>query len=76
MSAYSNAIKDYVERYQQETGHQGLIDPHEVAAWAYRGLAGIDAFFTHKQRNVLLLMEISGFLALFGHPGARRFWRS
>ena len=41
-----------------------------------RGLAGIDAFFTHKQRNVLLLMEISGFLALFGHPGARRFWRS
>lgn len=36
MSAYSTAIKDYVERFQRETGHTGLIDAHEVAAWAFR----------------------------------------
>lgn len=36
MSSYSNAVKDYVERYRSEVGSEGLIDPHEVAAWAYR----------------------------------------
>ena len=36
MSAYANAVKDYVERYKAEVGSDGLIDPHEVAAWAYR----------------------------------------
>jgi hypothetical protein len=37
MSAYSNAIKDYIERYRNEVaGENGLIDPHAVAEWAYR----------------------------------------
>lgn len=34
MSAYSNQVKDYVERYKGETGKDSLLDPHEVAAWA------------------------------------------
>lgn len=39
MSAYANQIKTYIERYRAETGSDGLLDPHEVAAWAYqRGL--------------------------------------
>lgn len=36
MSAYANQVKTYLERYQDEVGSDGLIDPHEVAAWAYR----------------------------------------
>lgn len=37
MSAYSNAIKEYIERFRNEVGiGDGLIDPHEVAEWAYR----------------------------------------
>lgn len=37
MSAYGNQIKAYIERYQKEVGgSDGLLDPHEVAEWAYR----------------------------------------
>ncbi|KAF3997647.1 hypothetical protein [Glaciimonas immobilis] len=36
MSTYTDQVRDYVHRYEQETGEVGLIDPHEVAAWAYR----------------------------------------
>lgn len=36
MSGYTNAVKDYVERYKSEVGSDGLIDPHAVAEWAYR----------------------------------------
>ena len=36
MSGYSNAVKDYVERYKAEVGSDGLLDPHAVAEWAYR----------------------------------------
>lgn len=36
MSAYSNAVKEYIERYKNEVGDVGLIDPHEVAGWAWR----------------------------------------
>ncbi|MGG4580308.1 hypothetical protein [Alcaligenes sp. Me129] len=36
MSAYASQIKTYLERYQTEVGGDGLIDPHAVAAWAYR----------------------------------------
>jgi len=36
MSGYSNAVKDYVERYKREVGSDGLIDPHAIAEWAYR----------------------------------------
>ena len=37
MSAYSNSIKEYFERFRTEVGiGDGLIDPHEVAEWAYR----------------------------------------
>lgn len=39
MSAYANQIKSYIERFRAEVGGDGLLDPHEVAAWAYhRGL--------------------------------------
>jgi hypothetical protein len=36
MSAYANQIKSYIERYRDETGSDGLLDPHEVASWAYQ----------------------------------------
>ena len=39
MSGYSNAVKDYVERYQRENGDDALMDPHAIAEWALgRGL--------------------------------------
>jgi hypothetical protein len=36
MSGYSNAVKEYVERYKSEVGGDALLDPHAVAAWAFR----------------------------------------
>jgi len=36
MTAYANQVKAYLERYQSEVGDNGLIDPHAVAAWAYK----------------------------------------
>lgn len=36
MSSYSNQVRSFVERYQSEVRSDGLIDPHEVAAWAYK----------------------------------------
>jgi hypothetical protein len=36
MSAYANQVKAYLERYQAEIGGDGMLDPHAVAAWAYR----------------------------------------
>ena len=36
MSGYSNAVKSYVERYKREVNSDGLVDPHDVAEWAYR----------------------------------------
>lgn len=36
MSAYANQVKAYLERYQDEVGGDGLLDPHAVAAWAYK----------------------------------------
>jgi hypothetical protein len=39
VSGYSNAVKEYIERYRAETGADALIDPHAVAEWAFqRGL--------------------------------------
>lgn len=39
MSAYGDQVKSYVEQYQNEKSNTGLIDAHEVAAWALvRGL--------------------------------------
>jgi len=39
MSSYTSAIKDYIQLYKNEVGDDGLIDPHELAEWAYkRGL--------------------------------------
>ena len=35
MSAYSNAVKDYIDRYRSEVRNDGLVDPKELAAWAY-----------------------------------------
>lgn len=39
MSAYSNSVKSYIDRFREEVRDDGLIDTHEVAEWAYaRGL--------------------------------------
>lgn len=35
MSAYTNQIKDYIERYKAEGGKEGPLDLHDVAAWAW-----------------------------------------
>lgn len=36
MSAYSEQVKNYIERYKTEVSNNGLIDPHELAGWAYK----------------------------------------
>ena len=36
MSAYTNQVKDYIERYKVETGSKGPLDLHAVAEWAWR----------------------------------------
>lgn len=36
MTAYANQVKAYLERYQNEVGGDGLLDPHAVAEWAFR----------------------------------------
>ncbi len=39
MSAYSDQVKNYVERYRAEYGDEALLDPHAIAEWAFgRGL--------------------------------------
>lgn len=35
MSAYSNAVKAYIERFRREVRDDGLLNPHELAEWAY-----------------------------------------
>ena len=35
MSAYHNQVKEYIGRFEKEKGATGLLDPHEIAAWAY-----------------------------------------
>jgi hypothetical protein len=35
MSAYSNQIKTYIDRYKKEVNNDGLIDAHDLAMWAY-----------------------------------------
>jgi hypothetical protein len=36
MSGCSNAVKDYIERYKREVRNDGLLDPHDLAGWAYQ----------------------------------------
>lgn len=36
MSAYSNAVRNYIERYKLEVGNDGLLDAHQLAEWAYK----------------------------------------
>ena len=36
MTAYSNQVKSYIERYQREVRNDGLLDPHELAGWAFK----------------------------------------
>ena len=37
MTAYSNSIRDYIDRFRAEVGlDEGLIEPHEIAEWAYQ----------------------------------------
>jgi len=39
VTAYSNAVRDFVNRYSVEAGPDALLDPHAIAEWAYnRGL--------------------------------------
>jgi hypothetical protein len=35
MSAYTNQIKSYIEQFRKAHCDDGLIDPHELAEWAY-----------------------------------------
>lgn len=35
MTAYSNQVKSYIERYKKEVNSSSIIDPQELAAWAY-----------------------------------------
>lgn len=35
MSAYLSTVKDCIERFKTEVRDDGLIDAHELAAWAY-----------------------------------------
>lgn len=35
MSGYSNAMKDFIERYKVEVGAEGVFDLRAVAEWAY-----------------------------------------
>lgn len=36
MSSYSDSVKSYIERYKREVRDDGLLDPHELAGWAYK----------------------------------------
>lgn len=36
MSAYSNQIKSYIDRYKKEVNDSSIIDPKELASWAYQ----------------------------------------
>lgn len=36
MTAYSNQVRLYIERFKREVRDDGLIDPQELAGWAYR----------------------------------------
>jgi len=36
MTAYSNAVNSYIERFRAEVRNDGLVDPREVAEWAYK----------------------------------------
>ncbi len=36
MTAYSNQIKQYLQRYKEEVGDTGLVEAHDIAEWAYR----------------------------------------
>ena len=36
MSAYADEIRSYIERFKREVCDEALIDPHELAEWAYR----------------------------------------
>jgi hypothetical protein len=35
MSAYSHAIKTYIDRYRREVRNEGLLDARDLAEWAY-----------------------------------------
>lgn len=36
MSAYTNSVNEYIDRYRAEVRNDGLVEPREVAEWAYR----------------------------------------
>jgi hypothetical protein len=36
VSGYHYQVKNYIERYQREVRNDGILDPHELAGWAYR----------------------------------------
>lgn len=36
MSAYSSQIREYIERFRREVRDDALVDPHELAEWAFK----------------------------------------
>ena len=36
MTAYASNIRDYIERFRREVRDDALVDPHELAEWAFR----------------------------------------
>ena len=52
MTAYSNQIKKYIERYKTEVNPNPIINPQELAAWAY--LNGL-----HKPSNKTIIELIA-----------------
>ena len=36
MSAYSSQIRDYIDRFRREVRDDALVDPHELAEWAFK----------------------------------------
>jgi len=36
MTAYSNQVRNYIDRYKKEVNPSSIIDPQELAAWAYQ----------------------------------------
>ena len=56
MSSYSDQIKLYMQRYKDEVSNDPLVDPHDVAAWAY--LNGL-----HKPSTTTIIDAIASDIA-------------
>lgn len=36
MSAYGNEVRSYIDRFKREVRDEAVVDPHELAEWAFR----------------------------------------